>query len=109
VPDSLSDRTVYFFVTGEFSDDVGFMVPFRSYYGSLTVLPSVPGDAGSDSLVDVSDVIHLLNYLYKSGPDPCVMEAADPNADCVVDLGDVVYLLGSLFRGGPPPEPGCAH
>lgn len=109
LPDSLSDRTVYFFVTGQISDADGYLVPFRAHYGELTVLQSVPGDASNDSLVDVEDVVFLLNYLYKNGPEPCVMEAADPNADCVVDLGDLVYLLNFLFKGGPSPEFGCAH
>ena len=110
VPDSLSERTVTFFLTGELSDPTGgYLVPYRPHFGDLTVLLSVPGDASSDSLVDVADVVFLLNYLYKGGDEPCVMEAADPNADCQVDLGDVVYLLGFLYREGAPPQPGCAH
>ncbi len=110
VPDSMSERVVTFFITGQLSDPTGgYLVPFRPHFGDLTALLSVPGDASNDSLVDVADVVFLLNYLYKQGPEPCVMEAADPNNDCRVDLGDVVFLLGFLYKQGPAPERGCAH
>ncbi len=110
VPDSLTDRIMTFFMTGELSDPTGgYIVPYRPHFGDLTVLPSVPGDANNDSLLDLGDIVCLLNYLYKGGAEPCVMEAADPNADCLVDIGDVVYLIGFLFKGGAPPQPGCAH
>ena len=109
VPDSLTNRTVTFDITGHLSDPVGKLVPFRAYLGKLNIWWSVPGDANNDSLVDVGDIVFLINYLYKYGLEPCVMEAADPNADCQVDLGDVVYLINFLFREGSPPLPGCAH
>jgi len=77
--------------------------------GELLIWWSVPGDANADSLVNGSDIVFLINYLFGGGAEPCVMEAADPNGDCKVDSADVVYLLNYLFRGGSPPEPGCAH
>ncbi len=84
-------------------------MPFRSQPGKADLLGSIPGNANADSLVDLGDVVFLLNYLYKNGPEPCTMESADPNADCVVDLGDAIYLINFLFRGGPSPQFGCAH
>jgi len=109
VPDSLTDRTVTFVMTGNLSDELGRLVSLRYHPGELTIWSSVPGDANNDSLVGLTDVLFLINYLYKGGPAPCVKEAADPKADCVVDLGDVVYMINFLFRGGPAPVPGCAH
>lgn len=109
VPDSLTDRTVTFFITGYLSDQLGELVPLQAHPGELNIWWSVPGDANNDSLVNMGDIVFLINYLYKDGPEPCVMEAADPNADCQVDLGDVVYLINFVFREGPAPEPGCAH
>jgi hypothetical protein len=109
VPDSLTDRTVTFEMTGHLSDPWGELVPFRIRPGELSIWWSVPGDVNNDSLVDLGDVVFLINYLYEDGSEPCVMEAADPNADCQVDLGDVVYLINFVFREGPVPKPGCAH
>ena len=109
MPDSSTDRNVTFNMTGHLSDPWGELVPFRAHPGQLTIWWSVPGDASNDSLVNGGDIVFLLNYLYRNGPEPCVMEAADPNADCQVNGTDVVYLLNFLYRGGLPPEPGCAH
>jgi hypothetical protein len=63
------------------------------------------GDANYDKIVDVSDVIFLLNYLYKSGPQPYPRLAGDANCNGEVEAGDIVLLIGYLFKEGPPP--GC--
>lgn len=59
------------------------------------------GDANNDRVVDLADAVHLLNFLFRSGPapllNPCV---ADADNDKEVSIGDVVYLLNYLFRNG---------
>jgi hypothetical protein len=81
---------------------------------SATVLlcPSIfrRGDSNSDSLVDISDAIHLLYALFLGGPPPSCRDAADMNDDTGLDLSDAVFLLGDLFRpefttGLPAPGP----
>ncbi len=62
------------------------------------------GDATADGTLDLGDAIYILNYLFKSGPDPCPMEAGDATCDGVVDLGDAIYVLNYLFKGGPAPR-----
>jgi hypothetical protein len=69
----------------------------------ILVRELVRGDANNDSVVDIGDVIYIINYLYRSGPEPIPWEAGDVNCDETVDLGDVVYLINYLFRSGPPP------
>ena len=66
------------------------------------------GDANRDGVVDVSDTVFLINYLFKDGPAPNPLGAGDPNADCAVTISDVVYLFNYLYYGGPAPQPGCA-
>ena len=62
------------------------------------------GDANADKQITVSDVIYLINYLFKGGPAPVpVMEAGDPNCDAKVTVSDVIYLINFLFKGGPSP------
>ena len=68
----------------------------------------VAGDATGNGLVDGSDIVYLINYLYKSGPPPDPLTAGDPTADCTVDGSDWTYLINYLYKGGPPPQPGCA-
>jgi hypothetical protein len=65
------------------------------------VNPPYPGEQPA---LDVSDVIHLVNYLFKTGPVPFPYpDQGDVNADGVVDLGDLVYLINYLYRSGPAP------
>lgn len=67
----------------------------------------MPGDANSDSMVNIADVVFLINYLFVGGPTPTVMYAADVNTDCTIDVADVAYLINYLFCGGPPPIHRC--
>jgi hypothetical protein len=60
-----------------------------------------PGDANVDGKVTVSDVVYLVNYLFKGGPEPWLMYS-DANGDSKVTVSDVVYLVNYLFKGGPP-------
>jgi hypothetical protein len=66
----------------------------------------VRGDATGDGVIDISDVVYLLNYLFVGGPAPVPLAAGDANSDGVVDASDLVYLLNYLFVGGPPPRCG---
>jgi hypothetical protein len=70
------------------------------------------GDSNQDGLVDISDSMYTLGFLFLSGPPAECRKAADANDDGAVDLSDAVYGLGFLFLGGPPPpEPsgGCGE
>ena len=61
------------------------------------------GDADGDGVVDISDVVYLIHYLFVKGPEPIPMEAGDVNCNGVVNIADVIYLLNYVFIGGPPP------
>ena len=60
------------------------------------------GDANMDFKVTVSDVVYLVNYLFKGGPQPPLV-FSDVNNDQKVTVSDVVYLVNYLFKGGPVP------
>jgi len=59
------------------------------------------GDANRDHKITVSDVVYLVNYLFKGGPAPSPSEAGNVNGDNKVTVSDVVYLVNYLFKGGP--------
>ena len=64
------------------------------------------GDPNADFAVNVTDVIYLVNYLFKGGPPPVTgMFAGDANCDDKTNVTDVIYLVNYLFKGGP--KPGC--
>ena len=59
------------------------------------------GEFDGDGVVDISDVIKLLTFLFRGGDGPPCDPVADANADGVTDLSDAVTILVSLFLGGP--------
>ena len=61
------------------------------------------GDAKSNGIVDVGELVYLVNYLYRGGLAPEPVAAGDVTCNQVVDVGDVVYLVNYLYRNGDPP------
>ena len=74
------------------------------YETTVEVISSyMHGDANGDQIIDLGDVVYLVNYLYKGGPEPIPLEAGDANCDGEVDLEDIVYLINYLYKDGPAP------
>ena len=76
---------------------------------------NIPGDCNQDGSLDLSDVVHLLGFLFQGRPEdlPCSTDEAnlalmDCNQDGGLDLSDAVYKLAFLFQGGNPPTLGTA-
>ena len=70
----------------------------------------VRGNVNGDLVVDISDAISVLNYLFVAGASPSCLSAADANDDRAVDISDGIFILTTLFTEGgllPPPYPGC--
>jgi hypothetical protein len=71
------------------------------------------GDANSDNKISVSDVIYLINYLFKGGPDITHeteeerLFKGDVNVDSSITISDVVYLINYLFKNGCSPGTPC--
>ena len=80
--------------------------PYRYIYVQETSL-QICGDANSDGLVTVGDVVWLIHYLFKGGPAPVPLCKANVNGDSIVSISDIVYLINYLFKGGNPPDPFC--
>ncbi len=78
----------------------------NSGYWQESIYGFMRGDANSDGVINVSDAIFLLNYLFRSGPEPDPYALGDANNDGQILVGDAIFLLNYLFRGGPAPEGG---
>lgn len=71
----------------------------------------IRGDANSDKLVDISDPIFVLSYLFLGGQPPSCMDAADADDSGILEITDAVDILMSLYQGAdsiaePYPAPG---
>jgi hypothetical protein len=65
----------------------------------------IRGDTTGDSVVNLTDGIVILTYLFLSGSEPACLDAADTDDSGIVDLTDPIFLLDHLFRGGLPIAP----
>lgn len=59
------------------------------------------GDCNADGRRNVSDVLYLVNYLFKFGDQPNPMEIGDVDCDTMVNVNDIIYMINYLFKGGP--------
>ncbi len=57
-----------------------------------------PGDANADEKISLADIIYLVNYVYRGGPEPLpFFLSGDLNADAKVDLVDILLLVNYVF------------
>ena len=67
----------------------------------------IRGDAADpmDGVIDITDLVYLIDYMFRGGPPPPCFDEADINGDGVepIDVSDLLYLIDYMFTGGPPP------
>jgi PKD repeat protein len=69
------------------------------------------GDADLNGVVELTDVVNLLGFLFLGAPQTLgCMDAADADDTGVVELTDAIFTLGWLFLGDPKelPAPGTS-
>ena len=90
------------------ADSVGCRIDIGAHEYSYVL-----GDANSDGSVTpkegkigsvtIGDIVFAVDYLFRSGPEPCPYHAADTNCDGEINIADIVCLINFLFRGGELP------
>ncbi len=64
------------------------------------------GDVDVNDIVNISDAVYLINYIFSGGPPPAPLAAGDVNLSELITISDAVYLINYIFAGGPAP---CAN
>ena len=67
-----------------------------------TVSSMICGDINGSANVNILDVTHLVNFLYKDGVAPDPYAAADVDGSGGVNLLDITYMINFLYKDGPP-------
>jgi hypothetical protein len=65
------------------------------------------GDADANGMVNISDAVYLIAYIFSGGPAPNPIDAGDVDCNGFVNISDAVYLINYIFGGGPAPCAGC--
>jgi hypothetical protein len=65
--------------------------------------PFMCGDANSDEVVNVSDAVNIINYIFVSGDPPNPLESGDTNCDGECNVSDAVWIINYVFVGGNDP------
>jgi hypothetical protein len=90
--------------------DMDLITPNQSGTGMICVLwnsicDCEPGEVDETPPVNILDVVYIINYLYKNGPNPQPYEIcnSDADCDCSTNILDVVFLINFLYKNGPSP------
>lgn len=65
------------------------------------------GDADADDVVNISDAVMLIAYVFNGNPAPNPVSRGDVDCSGVVNISDPVYLISYIFGSGPAPCAGC--
>ncbi len=90
------------------ADAQALIAKVYDYFGQ-TSGPRPNGDVTGDGRVNISDIVFVINYLYRGGPPPNDPNYADVNGNCVINIQDISYLIKYLYLGGPAPVQGCVQ
>ena len=71
-------------------------------------IPPIRGNVDYDpgDIIDISDLVYLVDYMFTGGPAPVCIEEADmdcSNGPSPIDIADLVYLVDYMFNLGPVP------
>jgi len=69
---------------------------------------TLTGDVNGSNTITSADIIYLVGYVFKGGPQPqpCIA-AGDVNCSGTVTSADIIYLVGYVFKGGAAPCNAC--
>jgi agmatine deiminase len=108
----LNNATEYFWYVIAFDDYSGSTQ--SQTFSFTTELGYICGDATSDEIVNVSDAVWIINYVFVGGDAPYPYESGDVNCDDTVNVSDAVSIINYVFVGGYSPcdidgdeEPDC--
>ncbi|MFH1374128.1 MAG: FG-GAP-like repeat-containing protein [bacterium] len=93
---TVSSKSLYF--------DAGY-AEYQPYVDNGRVLVALCGDVDGDGDGPiVSDIQYLVDYLFRSGAPPPVLETTDMDGFNGISVSDLTCLIAYLFQGGPPPD-----
>lgn len=77
-------------------------------YSAILTLDSDPGlficgDSDHSGALNLLDILYVINFLYKWGPEPDPFNSADVDGRPGLNMLDITYLIKYLYKQGPAP------
>lgn len=74
-------------------------------FSEFSVCLYKPGDFNGNGLINLSDIIRVVSYIFKGGQSPNPPCTGDANADGKTTITDIVYVVNFVFKNGVDPIP----
>jgi len=58
------------------------------------------GDANNDEAVNLLDILYTITFVYRDGPEPVLVSAANVNNDNAINLLDILALVDNIYGQG---------
>jgi len=82
--------------------------PADSCGGEDSCAVAQTGDVDTSGSIVSSDIIYLVNFVFKAGVEPLpIREAGDVDCNSNITSSDIIYLVNFVFKGGPAPCDVC--
>ena len=74
--------------------------PSGGLSGTCNIIGHISGDVNLDGNFNVTDLILMVDFIFRGGDAPLVLETGDVNADGKVNIRDLTMFVDFIFRGG---------
>jgi hypothetical protein len=64
----------------------------------------LPGDADGNLMLNISDAVYLIGYIFGDNPVPDPYVSGDSDCNHVVNISDALVIIGHVFGGQPKPS-----
>ena len=97
VPTTLNGRVIFDYDgrAGQTAIEIEHLIPEPAW---------ICGDFDGNEGINILDIVYLINYIYKGGPEPIPLEAAEVDGQPGMNILDIVYLINYIYKGGPDPD-----
>ena len=75
-------------------------IPYPDSSCCVGFIENVDLDPGG--IVDISDLVYFVAFMFTGGPVPPCSESGDFNGDGIIDISDLIHLVDCMFFGTAP-------
>ncbi|OGC79770.1 MAG: hypothetical protein A2145_05740 [candidate division Zixibacteria bacterium RBG_16_40_9] len=113
LPTDTGDFTLQYLLNGNsptfLARDVRIVNIDTTYSYQLKILETLRGDPNRDGKQNLADLIFLVNFVFKGGPEPYPYSLGNINCDFtsggvdVINIADIIAMVNFVFKGGKAP------